>query len=62
MKKSSQIRIIVSNNVGLIDRMDRIDKSLFRLGWDWIKCALKRNFHFEPVFWFQPVEFPANVR
>jgi hypothetical protein len=54
--------VIVSNNVGLIDRTDRIDKSLFRLGLDWIKCALKRNLHFEPIFWFKPVEFPAYVR
>ena len=53
--------VIVSNNVGLIDRTDRMDKSLFRLGLDWIKCALKRNLHFEPVFWFQPVELSANV-
>lgn len=54
--------VIASNKVGLIDRTDRIDKSLFRLGLDWIKCALKRNFHFEPIFSFQPVDLSANVR
>ena len=47
--------VIASNNTGLIDRTDRTDKSLFRLGLDWINYALKRNLHFEPVFWFQPV-------
>ena len=54
--------VIASNNTGLIDRTDRIDKSLFRLGLDWIKCALKRDLHFEPIFWFQPVAAVDNVR
>ena len=54
--------VIASKNTGLIDRTDRIDKSLFRLGLDWLKCALKRNLHFEPIFWFQPEEGVVNVR
>mgnify|MGYP005857446901 CR=1 FL=1 len=54
--------VIASNNTGLIDRTDRTDKSLFRLGLDWIKYALKRDCHFEPVFWFQPVTVSENVR
>jgi len=54
--------VIASKNTGRIDRTDRIDKSLFRLGLDWLKCALKRNLHFEPVFWFHPVPIVANVR
>jgi hypothetical protein len=54
--------VIASHHTGLIDRTDRTDKSLFRLGLDWIKYALKRNLHFEPVFWFQPVTVLENVR
>jgi len=54
--------VIASNNTGLIDRTDRTDKSLFRLGLDWIKYALKHNLHFQPVFWFQPVAVSENVR
>jgi hypothetical protein len=40
----------------LIDRTDRVDKSIFRLGLDWLKYALKNElafpvfFHFEPTF------------
>ena len=54
--------VIASNNAGKIDRTDRIDKSLFRLGLDWLKCALKRELHFEPTFWFQLPTADANVR
>jgi hypothetical protein len=54
--------VSASNKTSLIDRTDRTDKSLFRLGLDWIKYALKRNLHFEPVFWFQPVAVVENVR
>jgi hypothetical protein len=45
--------IIAQKKVGLIDRTDRIDKSLFRLGLDWIRYALKSNLDFTPTFCFQ---------
>jgi len=54
--------VIASNHSSLIDRTDRTDKSLFRLGLDWIKYALKRNLHIEPIFWFQPLAGLENVR
>jgi hypothetical protein len=54
--------VIASKNNGLIDRTDRIDKSLFRLGLDWIKHALKNNLHIEPTFLFQPVVIIDDVR
>jgi len=54
--------VIASNNTGLIDRTDRIDKSVFRLGLDWLRYALKHNLHFEPVFWFHPLAIVDNVR
>lgn len=45
--------VIAEKKTGLIDRTDRIDKSLFRLGLDWIHYALKRNLDFVPLFSFQ---------
>ena len=54
--------VIAEKKTGLIDRTDRTDKSLFRLGLDWIRYALKHNLHFEPVFLFQFGESFANVR
>ena len=54
--------VIAKKKTRLIDRTDRIDKSLFRLGLDWIKYALKRNLDVEPVFRFQPIESTVNVR
>ena len=54
--------VIAEKKTGLIDRTDRIDKSLFRLGLDWIKFALKRNLDVEPIFRFQPVLSNVNVR
>ena len=54
--------VIASNNTDLIDRIDCTDKSLFCLGLDWIKHALKRNLHLEPMFWFQPATVVENVR
>jgi len=47
--------MIASNLSSLIDRTGRTDKSLFRLGLNWIKYALKRNLHFEPKTHFQSV-------
>lgn len=37
-----------------IDRTNSQDKSLFRLGLDWIPYCLKRDCDFEQLFWFQP--------
>ena len=54
--------VIPEKKTGLIDRTDRIDKSLFRLGLDWIKYALKRNLDVEPIFRFQPMRSNVNVR
>jgi hypothetical protein len=54
--------VIAEKKTGLIDRTDRIDKSLFRLGLDWIQYALKHQLHFDPVFLFQFSESFANVR
>jgi hypothetical protein len=56
------IWVIATHHTGLIDRTDRVDKSLFRLGLDWIKFALKRNVDFDPVFRLQPLESTVNVR
>lgn len=54
--------VVASNQTGLIDRTDRIDKSFFRLGLDWLKYALKKNIDFEPLFRFQPFDPYVNVR
>jgi len=56
------LQVIAENNTSLIDRTERIDKSLFRLGLDWLKYALKKNIQFEPMFWFQPLDSIVNVR
>jgi hypothetical protein len=56
------LQVIAANNTPLIDRTERIDKSLFRLGLDWLKYALKKNIEFEPIFWFQPFDPTVNVR
>jgi len=54
--------VIAEKKVGLIDRTDRIDKNLFRLGLDWIRYALKLNLDFTPIFRFHfSLSFP-NVR
>jgi hypothetical protein len=54
--------VIAEKKTGLIDRTDRTDKSLFRLGLDWIRYALKHKLQFEPVFLFQFSESFANVQ
>ena len=58
--------VIAQGKTGLIDRTDRIDKSLFRLGLDWFKHVLKRGLSFDVHFFFQPALFNAalveNVR
>jgi hypothetical protein len=53
---------IAAKNTSLIDRTERIDKSLFRLGLDWIKYALKHHLDFQPFFHFQPLETLLHVR
>jgi hypothetical protein len=59
---SQGISILASKQAGLIDRTDRVDKSLFRLGLDWINYVLKKNLDFEPSFRFQTFESIVNVR
>jgi hypothetical protein len=54
--------VIAQGKTGLIDRTDRIDNSLFRLGADWLKYVLKRGLPFDVHFFFQPAQFIENVR
>jgi hypothetical protein len=58
---SQGIAILAAKKTCLIDRTERVDKSLFRLGLDWIKYVLKKNLDFEPSFHFQTIE-ALNVR
>jgi hypothetical protein len=59
---SQGLWVIAEKKTGLIDRTDRIDKSLFRLGLDWVRYALKRNLDFVPVFHFHFSESLSDVR
>ena len=59
---SQGLQVIASNSTALIDRTERIDKSLFRLGLDWIKSALKHCLDFQPLFQFQPLDALTHVR
>jgi hypothetical protein len=43
------LQVIATNKTALIDRTERIDKSLFRLGLDWIKYVLKHCLDFQPL-------------
>jgi hypothetical protein len=54
--------VIAQGKTGLIDRTDRVDKSLFRLGLDWLKHMLKRGLPFDVCFFFQPAQLNENVR
>jgi hypothetical protein len=56
------LQVMVLGNTTLIDRSERIDKSLFRLGLDWLKYALKQRLDFQPIFHFQPLDTLAHVR
>jgi len=56
------LQVMASNKAALIDRSDRNDKSIFRLGMDWLKYALKKNIDFKPLFHFQPIEPFIHVR
>ena len=46
----------------LIDRTDRVDKSIFRLGVDWLRYVLKKNKPFEVCFYFRPDRDLIHVR
>lgn len=59
---SQGLQLIAADKTHLIDRAKRIDKSLFRLGLDWIKYALKYRLDFQPIFHFQPLEAIVHVR
>jgi hypothetical protein len=59
---SQGLRVIAENKLSLIDRTDRRDKSLFRLGLDWLTYALKHTIDFQPVFHFSPLEALVHVR
>jgi hypothetical protein len=56
------LQVLAHNQSSVIDRTDRQDKSLFRLGLDWLRYCLKRNRAFEPLFWFHPAPEVVNVR
>jgi hypothetical protein len=56
------LRVIAEGKLSLIDRTDRRDKSLFRLGLDWLKYALKHSIDFQPAFHFLPLEALIHVR
>jgi hypothetical protein len=56
------LRVLAEGKLALIDRGDRRDKSLFRLGLDWLKYALKHSLDFQPVFLFGLPEVPNHVR
>ena len=53
--------VVAKGKTGIIDRTDRVDKSLFRLGLDWLKHMLKRGSSFDVYFFFQPALFNADV-
>jgi len=59
---SQGLQVIATNNTALIDRTERIDKSIFRLGLDWITYALKYRLDFQPIFHFHLLEIPLHVR
>lgn len=56
------LQVIAQKLSGCIDRTDRQDKSIFRLGLDWLRHCLKRDVDFEPLFGFQLQSEVVNVR
>ena len=56
------LQVVAENKTGCIDRTERNDKSVFRLGLDWIRHCLKRDLEFQPMFWFQIQQNVVNVR
>ena len=53
---------LITGDHKLIDRTDRVDKSIFRLGLDMLKYALKKNLPLPVFFRFQPSLLDVNVR
>ena len=56
------LQVMAENKAGCMDRTDRNDKGLFRLGLDWIRYCLKRDLEFQLMFWFQFEQNVVNVR
>ena len=56
------MQVIAEEKTALIDRTDRTDKSIFRLGLDWLRYCLKQGIDFDPQFWFQLDPVSGNVR
>lgn len=56
------LQVIAEKKTALIDRTERIDKSVFRLGLDWLRYCLKQDLDFEPQFWFYTTLDFVNVR
>jgi len=56
------LKVIAEGKTNHIDRTERNDKSIFRLGMDWLRHCLKRNVDFEPYFLFQLENEIVNVR
>ncbi len=56
------LRVLAEGMLDRIDRGDRRDKSLFRLGLNWIKYALKHSINFQPAFLFALPKCPSHVR
>ncbi len=53
---------LVTGNQKLIDRTDRVDKSIFRLGLDWLKYSLKKDLPIQVYFRLQPSLLALDVR
>jgi hypothetical protein len=56
------LKVVAEGKTALIDRTERNDKSIFRLGMDWLRYCLKRNLDFEPMFIFRLEPDLVNVR
>ncbi len=56
------LKVIAEGKTSHIDRTERNDKSIFRLGMDWLRYCLKRNIDFKPIFLFQLETELVNVR
>ena len=54
--------VLSSGNHKLIDRTDRVDKSIFRLGVDWLRYVLKKGKTFDVFFRFRPDKIAVHVR
>ena len=46
----------------LIGRTDRVDKSMFRLGLDWLKHLLNHNLPLDVFFYLPPFLLDLSVR